>query len=58
MDDLRARSTGSQSSAVLRSMSVGDGLILSRRGVTRMEAGARIRVILLRPELGSPESPL
>jgi molybdopterin molybdotransferase len=58
IDDLRATSTGSQSSGVLRSMSVGDGLILSPRGVARMEAGARVRVMLLRPELGSVESPL
>ncbi len=58
LDALRARSTGSQSSGVLRSLSIGDGLIVSPTGESRHESGSRVRVIVLRPELGSTESPL
>ncbi len=58
LDALRARSTGSQSSGVLRSLSIGDGLIVSPVGESRHESGSRARVIVLRPELGSTEPPL
>ncbi len=58
LDSLRARSTGSQSSGVLRSLSIGDGLIVSPKGHSRLEKGTRARVLLLRPELGSMEPPL
>ena len=57
-DTLRARSTGSQSSGVLRSLSVGDGLVVSPKGVARLADGDSVRVILLRPELGATELPL
>jgi molybdopterin molybdotransferase len=43
----RARATGSQSSGVLRSLSLGQGLIVAPPEVTTVEAGSRVRVILL-----------
>ena len=55
---LRARSTGSQSSGVLRSLSVGDGLIIVPVGVSRLPAGAEVSVLWLRPEFGGAEPPL
>lgn len=57
-DALCARSTGSQSSGVLRSLSLGDGLIVGPKGQSRLPAGAAVSVVLLRPELGSTEPPL
>ena len=41
------RTTGSQSSGVLRSLSLGHGLIVAPPEVTTIEAGAMVRVILL-----------
>ncbi len=58
LDALRARSTGSQSSGVLRSLSIGDGLIVSPKGESKLRDGSAVRVILLRPDLGSAEMPL
>lgn len=55
---MTARSTGSQSSGVLRSLSVGDGLVICPKGVSTCAAGAQVSAIWLRPELGSAESPL
>jgi len=58
LDSLRARSTGSQSSGVLRSLSLGDGLIIGPKGQSGLVAGAAVSVVLLRPEFGSVEPPL
>jgi molybdopterin molybdotransferase len=43
----RARTTGSQSSGVLRSMSLGQGLLVAPPDVGALEAGTAVRVILL-----------
>jgi molybdopterin molybdotransferase len=43
----RARATGSQSSGVLRSLSLGQGLIVAPPDVTTIERGSRVRVMLL-----------
>jgi len=56
-EDRRARSTGSQGSGVLRSMSLGDGLIVGPAGESELRAGSRVRVVLLRPDPGALESP-
>jgi molybdopterin molybdotransferase len=45
--DYRARSTGSQSSAVLRSLSLGHGLIVAPPGSGRLVRGSSVRVIML-----------
>jgi molybdopterin molybdotransferase len=42
-----ARSTGSQSSGVMRSMSLGDGLLIAPPEVRTIEAGSAVRVLLL-----------
>jgi molybdopterin molybdotransferase len=42
-----ARSTGSQSSGVMRSMSLGDGLLIAPPEVRTIEAGSPVRVLLL-----------
>ena len=46
-DDYRARSTGTQSSGALRSLSLGDALIVGPAEAVQLEAGARVRVVLL-----------
>ena len=46
-DDYRARSTGTQSSGALRSLSLGDGLIVGDAKADVLDAGARVRVVLL-----------
>jgi len=46
-DAYRARSTGSQSSGVLRSLSLGHGLIIAPPEVRTIEPGSRVRVLLL-----------
>jgi molybdopterin molybdotransferase len=46
----RARVTGSQSSGVLRSLSLGQGLIVAPPEVTTIEPGRAVRVILLSNE--------
>ncbi len=43
----RVRTTGSQSSGVLRSLSLGQGLIIAPPDVTTIEAGTSVRVMLL-----------
>lgn len=43
----RVRATGSQSSGVLRSLSLGQGLIVAPPAVTTIEPGSAVRVILL-----------
>jgi molybdopterin molybdotransferase len=49
-DDYRARSTGTQSSGALRSLSVGDGLIVGPPDADVLRAGARVRVVMLAPD--------
>lgn len=57
-DRSRVRSTGSQSSGVLRSLSLGDGLIVGRPGVSRLASGSKVSVVVLDPVVGSAEPPL
>jgi molybdopterin molybdotransferase len=49
-EDYRARSTGTQSSGALRSLSVGDGLIIGPPDADVLRAGARVRVVMLAPD--------
>lgn len=58
LDALRVRSTGTQSSGVLRSLSLGDGLIVVPAGVAQIEAGSTVSVLWLRADVGRAESPL
>jgi molybdopterin molybdotransferase len=51
-DDYRVRSTGTQSSGVLRSLSLGDGLIIGPADATVLEEGRRVRVVLLGTAVG------
>ena len=46
-DAYEAHSTGTQSSGALRSLSLGDALIVGPADATHLEAGARVRVVLL-----------
>jgi molybdopterin molybdotransferase len=55
--DRRARSTGTQSSGVLHSLSTGHGLIVTPQEAAFLEQGTRVRVVLLKPDAGSPEPP-
>jgi molybdopterin molybdotransferase len=52
-EDYVACSTGSQSSGVLRSMSLGDGLIVAPAAAATLNAGDVVRVIVLAPDAGS-----
>jgi molybdopterin molybdotransferase len=54
VDGLRAHSTGTQSSGVLRSLSLGDGLIVGPPDLTVLKEGLAVRVLLLRSETSSP----
>lgn len=47
LDDLRVRPTGTQSSGALRSMSLGEGLLVSRPEESSISAGQRVSVMLL-----------
>ncbi len=47
------RATGSQSSGVLRSLSLGQGLIIAPPEVTTLERGSRVRVMLLNNDAGA-----
>jgi molybdopterin molybdotransferase len=49
----RARATGSQSSGVLRSLSLGQGLIVAPPEVTTIERGSIVRVMLLNGDAGA-----
>jgi molybdopterin molybdotransferase len=49
-EEYRARSTGTQSSGVLRSLSLGDGLIVGPSEAKILPAGARVRVVMLAPD--------
>jgi len=53
----RARVTGSQSSGVLRSLSLGQGLIIAPPDVTIIERGSSVRVIVLSTD-GALEPPV
>lgn len=55
-DAYRARSTGTQSSGVLRSLSLGDGLIIAAPR-EELRAGSRVPVILLRPDAAVTSAP-
>jgi molybdopterin biosynthesis enzyme len=46
-DDYQVRSTGAQSSGVLRSLSLGDGLIIGPADTAVLEQGRRVRVVIL-----------
>jgi molybdopterin molybdotransferase len=56
-DNRQARSTGSQSSGVLRSLSLGDGLIVGPAGEPELREGARVRVVMLAPESAAADPP-
>ncbi len=55
-DDLRVRSTGTQSSGALHSLSAGDALIVAPPGAA-LAAGSRVRVVLLAADGGSAAPP-
>lgn len=57
-ENYRARSTGTQSSAVLRSLSLGDGLIIGPPDTSVLEAGTKVRVLTLAPHAGSSAPPV
>jgi molybdopterin molybdotransferase len=56
-DAYRARSTGTQSSGVMRSMSIGDGLIIGPAEMAVLPAGERLRVVLLAADAGAATPP-
>jgi len=56
-ENYRARSTGTQSSGVLRSLSVGDALIVGPPEADELRAGARVRVVMLAPDAGAAAPP-
>ena len=56
-ENYRARSTGTQSSGVLRSLSVGDALIVGPADADELRAGARVRVVMLAPDAGAATPP-
>jgi molybdopterin molybdotransferase len=57
-DRYAARSTGTQSSGVLRSLSLGDALIVGPPEAGALESGEKVRVVLLAPEAGSVDAPV
>ncbi len=56
-EDYRARSTGTQSSGVLRSLSLGDGLVVGPAEEPVLHQGMRVRVVLLSPDAAGSEAP-
>ncbi len=56
-DTYRARSTGTQSSGVMRSLSIGDGLIVGPAEMAVLPAGERLRVVLLSADAGDASPP-
>jgi molybdopterin molybdotransferase len=56
-DDYRARSTGTQSSGRLRSLSIGDVLIVGPADADVLRAGARVRVVMLAPDAAAATPP-
>ncbi len=57
-EDYHARSTGSQGSGVLRSLSLGDGLIVGPAELSILEQGRRVRVIMLNAARSDAVSPV
>ena len=55
--DYHVRPTGSQSSGVLRSLSLGQGLLVAPPEADVLEAGSRVRVVLLSGEAADPPVP-
>jgi molybdopterin molybdotransferase len=55
--ELGVRTTGSQSSGVLRSLSAGDALVVSPPGTVLLSRGSRVRAILLESGAGAAEPP-
>jgi molybdopterin molybdotransferase len=55
--ELRATSTGNQSSGVLRSMVLAQGLLVFPAEERELAAGARVRVLVLDPEFFAAERP-
>jgi molybdopterin molybdotransferase len=56
-DEYRARSTGTQSSGALRSLSIGDGLIVGPPEADVLRAGERVRVVMLAPDAAATAPP-
>jgi molybdopterin molybdotransferase len=56
-EEYRARSTGTQSSGALRSLSLGDGLIVGPPDTDVLRAGARVRVVMLAPDAAAAAPP-
>ncbi|MDX2167443.1 MAG: molybdopterin molybdotransferase MoeA [Deltaproteobacteria bacterium] len=57
LDDLRVRSTGTQSSGALHSLSTGEGLLVAPPGAGGLAAGARVAVVLLAADGGAAAPP-
>jgi molybdopterin molybdotransferase len=56
-DAYRARSTGTQSSGVLRSLSLGDALIVAAPETETLAAGSRVRVLMLGADAAAAAPP-
>jgi molybdopterin molybdotransferase len=56
-DGYRVRSTGTQSSGALHSLSVGDALAVAPADAGVLRAGERVRVVLLAPDAGTADPP-
>jgi len=56
-EDYRVRATGTQSSGALRSLSLGDALIVGPPDAEILRAGARVRVVMLAPDAAAAEPP-
>jgi molybdopterin molybdotransferase len=56
-EDYQARSTGTQSSGALRSLSLGDGLIVGPPDTDVLRAGARVRVVVLASDTAAAAPP-
>ena len=56
-DELVAHSTGNQSSGVLRSMLLAQGILIFPAEASRLEAGAPVRVQVVDPDVVAAESP-
>ena len=57
LDDLRVRSTGTQSSGALHSLSSGEALIVGPADTRLLTAGSRVRVVLLAADGGAATPP-
>jgi molybdopterin biosynthesis enzyme len=56
-DGYAARSTGTQSSGVLKSLSLGDGLLVGPAEEPVLARGSRVRVVVLNAEASGGEPP-